>query len=331
MADYRSEFLKSVEENLTSLVEPDKIVPIADMITRLLNGYEITERCTDIVPADSTNMKLIKRYCACLTVDGKSRKTIYQYSRTLIRLSNALEKPFTEIGTYDIRYFLACEKERGVSNRSLENLRSNLSAFFRWMTREELIHKDPMDVVCPIKYEDEVRKPFSDIEIDNLRDSCETTRERAIVEVLLSSGVRVSELSSMDVTDIDTTTLTVHVRHGKGGKERITYITPVAANHLNKYLLLRKEQGTFLFGNKNHRRIDSGGIRYILNNLGKKAGVSNVHPHRFRRTFASGLASRGMEIQEIQKLLGHSNINTTLKYVCVNDERVMASYKKYIA
>ena len=242
-----------------------------------------------------------------------------------------MKKPFTEMGAYDIRFYLACEKDHGTSNRTLENTRSYLSAFFNWMAIEDIVQKNPLATVKPIRYVDEVRKPFSETEIDALRSSCESMRERALIEVLLSSGVRVSELSEMRAEDINMVTLEVHVKHGKGGKERITYITPVAAMHLEKYLKERPESDSCLFYNGNHEKLNPGGIRFVLKQIAKRSGVSNVHPHRFRRTFATGLAARGMEIQEIQRLLGHSNISTTMQYVCLDDEKVRASYRKYIA
>ena len=329
--DYRMQFIRSVEADLSSMLDVNQVHQVVDAVTKILADYEIMERCTELAPLDDRNTKIIKRYCACLLVDGKSEKTIYQYRRAITRLSDFLHKPFTEMGAYDVRYFLACEKERGIGNTTLENTRANLSAFFQWMTAEEVIPKNPMAVIKPIKCTDEVRKPFSDTEIDSLRSACKNLKERAIIEVLLSSGVRVSELSLMDVDDIDMTTLTVHVKHGKGSKERITYINSVAAMHLEKYLKNRKEPDGSLLYNGKHGRLEPGGIRYILNQLAERAGVENVHPHRFRRTFATGLAKRGMNIQEIQKLLGHSDISTTMEYVSVSNENVKASYNKYIA
>ena len=138
-----------------------------------------------------------------------------------------------------------------------------------------------------------------------------------------------SELSSMDISDIDFHNLTVHVRHGKGAKERITYITPVARKHLSNYLENRNEGSSCLLCNKNHGRLCSGGIQHLLKQIEKRSGVANVHPHRFRRTFASGLAARGMDIQEVKKLLGHSDINTTMQYVYTNDSQVKMSYDRY--
>lgn len=326
MSDIRLQFIRQVEEAVIVL-PPEHRDYMVYTITKILSQYEVTERCTDLVTVDPTNERIRKRYFACLMIDGKSEKTIYQYQRTLARLEDALGKPYTDMGVYDIRYFLACEKDRGLSNVSVENLRANLSAFFQWMSVEEIIPKNPLPALKPIKCKQEVKKAFADTEIDALRSSCKGLKERALVEFLLSSGVRVEECSMMDVADIDFVNLSVHVRHGKGNKERMTYITSVAAMHLERYL--KGRDGEALFLNRNHQRIEPGGVRFILNQLADRAGVENVHPHRFRRTFATGLAARGMDIQEIQKLLGHSSIETTLRYVCVDEEKVKASYKRY--
>lgn len=330
--DYRLQFLKDVEAALVVRHGADQATAIADTVAKVLSGYEIMERCTELVPLEDRNEKLIKRYGACLMVDGKSEKTIYHYLRTVRKLSEAIQKPFPEMGAYDIRFFLALEKERGVSNTTLENTRANLSAFFQWMTNDEIIPKNPIASLKPIKCPKEIKKPFSEIEIDALRSACDSLKERALVEILLSSGVRVSELASMQVQDINQTTLAVHVIHGKGGKERVTYTTPVAMKHLLAYLGERAENdGPALFYNRSHEPLNAGGIRFILNEIAKRANVENVHPHRFRRTFATGLARRGMEVQEIQQLLGHVNINTTMRYVCVDAEKVETSYRRYIA
>ena len=331
MSDYRMRFIQEVEEALTRRYDPEEIAVISNIVIKALSEYEITERCTDLVPQDDINEKLIRRYQACLIVDGKSEKTAYQYTRTAKKLSDLIRKPFPEMGAYDVRFFLAIEKERGLSNSSLENTRANLSAFFQWLTDDEVIPKNPVSKIKPIKCPKEVKEAFSDVELDALRSSCRSIKERALIEILVSTGVRVSELASMEVKDVDLNTLAVHVVHGKGSKERITYMTAVAAKHLLSYLRQRKEDGPALFYNKNHAPLGSDGIRHILNTIAKRAGVTNVHPHRFRRTFATNLARRGMEIQEIQKLLGHTNINTTMVYVQTDDSKVKASYQKYTA
>lgn len=329
MRDYRMDIIKETEEQLAAFLEQMEIHRVSDVLAKVLADYEVAERCTDLVIQDDQNERILRRYAACLTIDGKSEKTIYQYTRSCKRLSDAVGKLYTEMGVYDIRYFLACEKGRGISNTSLENARANISAFFQWLTVEEMIPRNPCAAVKTIKTKKEIREAFSDVEIDALRSACRSKKERALVEVLLATGIRVSELSEMDVADINFPTLSVHVRHGKGGKERLTYITAVAASRLCDYLNTRHEDGDALFYNKNHDRLESGGIRCILNTLAKRAEVDNVHPHRFRRTFATRLAARGMDIQEIQKLLGHSQLDTTTKYVCTTDEQVKTSYRRY--
>lgn len=329
--DYRLQFIRDVETALVTKYGVDQATAITDVVGRVLSSYEITERCTDLVPKDDRNERLLKRYSACLMIDGKSEKTIRQYMRSIRKLSDAIQRPFTEMGAYDVRFFLATEKDRGVSNVTLENTRLYLSAFFQWMTNEEIIPKNPVAKLKPIKCPKEIKKPFSEVEIDALRGACNSLRERALIEILLSTGARVSELVSMEVKDINQSTLTVHIVHGKGGKGRMTYTTAVAMKHLLAYLNDRSGNCQALFCNYKNGPLGVTGIQYILAEIGKRSGVENVHLHRFRRTFATGLARRGMEIQEIQKLLGHVNINTTMRYVCVDDDKVRSSYQQYIA
>lgn len=330
--DYRQNLVNSIEESIIHYLDRETADVITGKIIQILGDYEITKRSTEIVVYDDVNERLVKRYCASLLIDGKSNNTICAYQTTLKKFIEFIQKDLTKIGVYDIRYFLACEKERGVSNRSLENMRANLSAFFQWLTLEEEIPKNPCLNIKPIKYKDEVRKAFSEVEIDQLRSACRNSRERALVEFLLATGVRASELSNMNVADVDFDKMTVHVRHGKGAKERITYISDVAVSHLRKYLLARKDSSDALFYSAKYRnRTGVDGIRYALRIIGRRAGVSNVHPHRFRRTFATTLANRGMKVQEIQKLLGHSSLATTMEYVVVDHAKIQASYKQYIA
>jgi len=329
--DYRQTLIDTFRESLIAELNPEQIEFATRKLMLALNDYELTKRTTDVIVYDDANERIIKHFLACLVIDGKSSGTAAQYKRTIVRMLDVVQKNLTDFTTNDVRYYLAVEKENGVSNRTLENYRANLSAFFTWMTAEEIIKTNPCARIKPIKYADEVRKPFSDTDIDALRFACSTVKQRAILELLLASGVRVNEMSTMLVSDIDFRALTVLVRNGKGNKQRTTYINDVASHYLQKYLAERTDDGPYLFYNKNHEPIASGGVRFILREVGERAGVEDVHPHRFRRTFATRLAKRGMIVQEIQKLLGHSNINTTLVYVYADDEHIKASYKQYSA
>lgn len=329
--DFRQRLVEEFSELLVSEFGSEQVDFATRKLIKALDSYEVSERSTEIIPYDDENERIIRRYLACLVVDGKSAKTVNAYRRAIVAMLNTIHKNVTNIGTYDLRYYLACEKDRGVSNRSLENYRAYLSSFFQWLSAEEIIEKNPCARIKPIKFVKEVRKPFSDTDIDAIRFACANKKQRAIVELLLSSGVRVNEMVNMQISDIDFDKMSVLVRNGKGGKQRTTYINDVAALHIKKYLSERTENGPYLFYNKNHEQLATNGVRFILRGLGEKAGVEDVHPHRFRRTFATNLAKRGMGVQEIRVLLGHSDINTTLEYVCVNVEVVSSSYKKYIS
>ena len=328
--DYKQELISSIKEHLTFL-DPETAGTVVEKIAMVLADYSVDRAVTELVPYDDTNDRILKRYIACLYIDGKSEGTIKQYRRTARKLAMASGKRFTDMGAYDIRAYLAGEKARGISNATLETTRANLSAFFQWMTVEDMIGKNPCMAIKPIKVKEEIRFAFSSVEMDLMRSACKSQKERALIEFLASSGVRVSELTSMQLSDIDIQRMTVHVKHGKGGKERTTYISEVAKEHLLAYVTDRKENGTHLFYNAKGLPMAQGGVRHILKEIGKRAGVEDVHPHRFRRTFATGRAARGMQVQEIQRLLGHSSIETTMEYVCVSDDQVKASYRQYIA
>ena len=332
MSDQKTIFTEDLIEQLSTRFKADDLQYIRETVTKVLAGYEVTKQGTAIAIRDDVNERLIKRYAACLSVDGKSSKTIELYVHRLRAFSDFIGKPFDEVGTYDIRFYLASQKENGVSNRTLENYRSYIASFYQWLTREDLIPKNPCDKIQPIKYKDEVKHPFSDTELDALRGACEDERKRAMVELLISSGIRVEEFSNINIFDVDLNKLSVHVREGKGSKERVTYITEVCARHLRRYLATRTDSHPALFVSlKKRDRLTTSGVRNILKGIGKKAGVDNVHPHRFRRTFATNLAKRGMDIQTIAKLMGHSNIQTTMVYVSMDESRILGEYRKHTA
>lgn len=329
--DSNSEFLKKIECGLIPLLSDSKINDVMNVIINSMYNYDLVEKETAVATMDDVDERIISTYLSCLYVNGRSPKTIYQYKRNLNSFLSSVNKSIKDVRVYDIRYYFAHEKQRGVSNITLENYRSTLSAFYTWLTNEGIIDKNIMLSIDTIKCPKKIKQQFSDVEIDALRSACKNDKQRAIIEVLLSTGVRVTELSEMKVDDIDFSNKTVNVQHGKGDKQRFTYISSIAIKYLKKYLETRKTESDYLFCNYRHTQLGAGGIRSLLKTVGEIAAVENVHPHRFRRTFATNLSNRGMNIQEIQKLLGHTNLNTTMKYVVVDDSRVKASYSKYIA
>lgn len=323
--------INEIDLILPMYLNGEERISLSNRITKIINDYDVTKRNLELVKYDDYNERLLNIYKGCLTIDGKSKRTIKCYEQTLKHIFDFFgSKHCDTYSVYDIRYFLACEKERGISNSTLENIRANLSAFFQWMAKEDIISKNPLVNISNIKFTKTVKNPLNEIEIDSLRSACKNDKERAIIETLLSSGLRVSELINLKIDDIDFNLLKVYVRNGKGNKDRITYITSIASKYIKAYLCGRKKESEYLFTSIFNGKLTTSGVAYIINEIAKRANVKNVHPHRFRRTFATNLAKNGMEIQCIKQLLGHSNINTTLIYVYTSDNKVKSSYDIYM-
>jgi len=333
MSNEKEKMLREIEICVSNIfskhdVDSDIMYQCIDCIISIVSDYEISKRTTEVVVVETPNVKIAKRYAACLRLDGKSDKTIKQYIRTCKEFSNLINKNFVDVDSYDIRLYLAHLKRKGSSNRYLENQRSYIAAFYRWMVKDGLIVRSPADNIQPIKFVEKVKHSFSDVELDALRSACKNVYQRAILEMLLSTGARASELVSLNKDDINLQNRTAFIINGKGGKNRIVYFSQVAAKYYAEYLSTRHDTREAAFVSK-YGRLTVSGLRALLKTLGKESGVDNVHPHRFRRTLASNLADRGMAISEIMKILGHSNINTTMIYVAIDDKRVENSYKRF--
>lgn len=296
---------------------------VSDINTCLLD-YSVDRLNTEYDPSKDDCLAL---YIDAKRVEGKSDKTINRYVYILEKALKAIGSPTTKITTDQIRSYLGSEKERGLSNRSLESVRQVLSAYFNWANREGLLIRNPMSNLGAVKYTQEIRYPYSSLELDMIKRACRDSRDRAIVDFLLTTGCRISEVCALDRSDIDFNHLEVKVL-GKGDKERVVYITEVAAASLKQYLAERTDNNPCLFYSQ-RGRLTPGGFRAMLNRLSRVSGVRNVHPHRFRRTLATNLIKHGMPIQEVSKILGHSKLDTTMTYVYIAAEDVKNSYRKY--
>ena len=329
----KEKLLRDIEISLSMNLDKEDREKAMYCIISTMRDYDVVPIVTDLtVRYETLNEDILKRYAACLKIDGMADSTIKQYLRTLKKLEEAVRKPFVKMTTDDLRYFLGSFKMRGLKNSSVENQRANVSAFFAWMVAEELIVKSPCLKIKTIKVEKEIKLPFSPVEIDNLRSTCRRQIDRAIIELLLSSGIRCNELCNLKISDIDLDKRVVNVKGGKGGKDRITYMSDIAAEHIRKYLNRHKVIGPYLFKpNSKHDKFCVRSIEEIINRTSKRAEVEDAHPHRFRRTFATNLYKRGMDIHEIQRLMGHSNVQTTLGYIYTDDEQIRAAYSKYAA
>ena len=331
MADNGDRFIQTMRMRLAEIVDAETASTILDAMCYELRDYEITRKSTEIVPYEGDNVKVIKSYMACIIVEGKAKSTAKQYCYHIKKMFDFLgNKRYDEITSRDIMGWLASLKIKGNNNRTVSNNRNCVSAFFKWMFRESLIEKNPLDSIQTIKVPEEELKAFSSEEIDTIRSNCKKPVERAMVEMLLSSGLRVSELCNLKLEDVDFNGLTIYVKNGKGSKDRTTFFTPVARKYLKKYLEQNKHKSEYVFTNHFGNQYTPSGIRHKTTDLAERCQI-HIHPHRFRRTLATDLAEKGMPIQEIQKLLGHTSIETTRKYIEVRKRKIEASYRQYVA
>lgn len=329
--DIRDKIINDVLGDLRGKMAEDDLSRVQDILVIQLNKYELQERCTDVALVDNTPEKLLKKFIATKRIEGLAESTLRRYYETNLELIQFLRKPLDEISTYDLRFYLSLRRQNGkVSNRSLDGMRRCYSSFFKWLSEEELISRNPCAALAQIKYRKTVKKPYSATEIERLREACTNIRDLALVDFLYSTGCRVSEVSRLDISDIDFEKMECIVI-GKGNKERIVYLTPVAGMHLQEYLQQRKDMSEALFVGKGGKRLEKSGIEAALKKIGKTAGVENVHPHRYRRTLATNLLDRGMNIQDVAAILGHADLKTTQIYCYISQSNVKTAYNKYAA
>lgn len=298
----------------------------------ILSNYEISKKSTELAlyDCDDYNAQIIKKFLINKTVAGATERTIQFYQTQLKFTFSRIDKPINQITADDIRLYLAKRQiQDKIGDVTAGNEWRVLNTFYGWLHREELIEKNPMHKVDKPKQRKKKKKAFSSMECELLRNSCKNLREKAIVEVLFSTWCRVSEVEGMDISDIEGDSLTVL---GKGRKERIVYLNSKAQLAIKNYLEDRNDSNTALFVSldKPHDRLLKSGIEMIVRKIGKRAGVENVHPHRFRRTGATIALKSGMPIEKVSFLLGHESIETTQIYLDINEDDVKQAHKKYV-
>lgn len=325
--------LEQVIESILREMTGKEIKDLKSVLYCVLVGYEITEKTTELQRMDESWEKELCTFLVRKRVEGRSEGTISQYNLHLRRMLQCINKPVQDITGADLFAYIAMYKQnRGVSSVYLDNIRLICSSFFGWLNNKGYISKNPAIGLDPIKTEKRIKKPLSDTELEILRRKCTLERDIALIEFLYSTGVRVSELIALNRQDIDYDNMKVIV-YGKGAKERETYLTASACMHLKEYVDSRTDKSEALFvGLKApHKRLTVSGIEEILRKLGKKTGVSKVHPHRFRRTMATNILNKGMPIEEVREILGHVKLDTTLIYCQVNKENVRHNHRKYMS
>ena len=328
--------LKDFEESLSDKLSAAYTAAVIEVIADKMDGYEVEVSATDD-GCDPDGFALVAQFIAAKRVEGKSEKTLESYSYSLERMLKAVGVGPKWVTTSIVREYLASLKIHGNSDRTLENNRSVLCSFFGWLVNEGLIRDNPMRNISPISYERKVRRPLSDVDLYRISEECDVERgsrctadrNKAIIAFLESTGCRISEMCGLNRDSIDFDAMEVKVL-GKGNKERIVYINDVAAMLIKRYLEARTDNCEALFIGKRSDRLTPGGVRYMLNLIASRAGVENVHPHRFRRTLATNLIGHGMPIQEVSKILGHDSLDTTMTYIYIGNATIKSSYQKYL-
>lgn len=279
------------------------------------------------------NQSILSLFISSKKVEGCSEKSLKYYLSTIDTLLLKLKKKITDISTNDLRFYLANYQEVKKSSKvTIDNIRRIFSSFFSWLEDEDYILKSPVRRIHKIKTPRIIKEILSDEEIEVLRDNCKQIRDLTLIEILISTGIRVGELVKINRKDIN-----FHERScivtGKGNKEREVYFDARSKIHLTQYLKSRTDDNEALFVSlsKPHQRLSIGGVENILRKLGLKTQINKVHPHKFRRTLATMAIDKGMPIEQVQKLLGHVKIDTTLHYAMVNQSNVKIAHRKFIS
>ncbi len=278
------------------------------------------------------NNEYLVMFLSAKQVEGCSHRTMSYYQSTIEKMLSIIDMPIRKITTEVVRDYLKdYQSINDCSKVTIDNVRRNLSSFFSWLEEENHILKNPVRRIRKIKVGTTVKEIISDEKIEIIRDACENVRDLAIIDMLYSTGIRVGELVNLDINDIN-----FHERecvvYGKGEKERKVYFDAKTKLHLMKYLNERSDSSKALFVtlNKPHKRFQISGVEIRIRKIGRSLGYENIHPHKFRRTMATRAIDKGMPIEQVQQLLGHRQIDTTMKYAMVNQNNVKNSHKKFI-
>lgn len=282
--------------------------------------------------SDDNNKILLEKYFAAKRAEGCSEKSLKYYKATLTKALSTIDKNAEEIITDELRNYLTnYQRLHSSSKVTVDNIRRILSSFFNWLEDEDYIVKSPVRRIHKVKVSTTVKETYSDEELEKLRDSCTQIRDLAMIDFLASTGIRVGELVLLNRNDINFQERECVV-FGKGNKERIAYFDARAKLHLQKYLDTRNDNNPALFVSLygKNTRLTIGGVESRLKKLGKKIGIKRVYPHKFRRTLATTAIDKGMPIEQLQQLLGHKKIDTTLHYAMVKQQNVKLAHRKYI-
>lgn len=320
----------------------EKLVNILNEMAEFLNVSQIKKlqevllkNLTDQISTrmDVANDEYLKLFLEAKKIEGCSERTLTYYKVTIEHLLKQIKTPIRKVTTEEMRtYLVEYQKINNCSKVTVDNVRRNISSFFSWLEEEDYILKSPMRRIHKIKTKTVVKETISDEAIEKIRDHCSEIRDLAMIDLLYSTGMRVGELVNLNICDIDLEQRECIV-YGKGDKERKVYFDAKSKIHLQNYFASRTDNNPALFVTLDapHERLKISGVEIRLRALGRMLGLEKIHPHKFRRTMATRAIDKGMPIEQVQKILGHSQIDTTMRYAIVNQNNVKISHQKYIA
>ena len=279
------------------------------------------------------NSEYLKLFLDAKRIEGCSERTLQYYRVTVEHMLSKITTPIRKMTTDELRaYLVEYQRHGNCSKVTVDNIRRNISSFFSWLEEEDYILKSPMKRIHKIKTKTVVKDVINDESMEKMRDSCEELRDLAIIDLLYSTGIRVGELVRLNINDVNMEQRECIV-FGKGDKERRVYFDAKAKIHLIEYLASRTDNNPALFVSLNgkHNRLQISGVEIRLRQLGRRLSLDRIHPHKFRRTMATRAIDKGMPIEQVQKILGHSQIDTTMQYAIVNQSNVKSSHQRFIA
>ncbi len=324
----KKQIINDIEQKMRSFLNNEQRKRLEEVLEYAFYGVEIIKTDND----EKNQIDYSDIFVSAKRVEGCSERTLNYYKTTIDNMLNSVDKKVNNIETDDLRKYLAdYQLNNQCSKVTIDNVRRILSSFFAWLEDEDYIIKSPTRRIHKIKTMKTVKETYSDEELEEMRDSCDEIRDLALIDFLSSTGVRVGELVNLNIKDIDFENRSCVVL-GKGSKQREVYFDARTKIHLQNYLSTRIDNNQALFVSLLHpfNRLKISGVEIRLRELGNKININRVHPHKFRRTMATKAIDKGMPIEQVQVLLGHSKIDTTLEYAMVNQNNVRNSHKRFI-
>ena len=329
----RELFVEKVIDTTESFLDNDQRIKLKEILTEICLNYqiEIIEQ-TKKQEMQKNNTDILNKFISSKEIEGCSTRTLNYYRENINKMLDAVNLSVNEITTEILRNYLADYKSNSKAGMvTIDNIRRTLSSFFAWLENEDYIVKSPVRRIHKVKTTRRVKETFTDENLEKLRDTCSNVRDLAILELLISTGMRVGEITRLNISDMNFQERSCIVL-GKGNSEREVYFSAKSKMYIKKYLEMRTDNNEALFVSliKPYNRLGISGIEILIRNLGKKANINKVHPHKFRRTMATMAIDKGMPIEQVQKLLGHIKIDTTMEYAMVSQNNVKNSHRKYI-